>query len=105
MSISKIKCTKASSKDSVKVTTRINELFDAFPVDLADSETLLKRSQLFSSLSKGDRLLVNVNGVDTVFTVNRADLSTAATDAFPRKLAMPSVGSPVLVNVKSISLI
>ena len=104
--MSKVKFTRASKKDKHTVTVRVNELFSAYlskTDNSYDSDVLLERSVLCSNVIKGDKFLLNVAGVETVFTVNRANLTTASTNAFPRKLKLPNVGAAALHNVKNIS--
>ena len=81
------KFTQASKKDKFLVTTRLKSLVK--PKDL-------------KNLNKGDELILVVEGVPTVFTVNRKDLSTAATNAFPRKLVIPQVGNAIEYTVNDV---
>jgi hypothetical protein len=81
--------TCASAKDRDKVTVRLSELKWCW--------------SSISPLNRGDEIVIDVlcphsiHPVHLVFTVNRD--FTAATNAWPRRLPVPTVGCPVLVKV------
>jgi len=85
----KVKFTRASKNDKTLVTVRLSQL----PYDIVGGEPI----------SKGDHIKLSVDGVVTVFVVNRLDKNgnpiTAATHAFPRTCRLPRVGKPVYAEV------
>lgn len=90
----KVKFTKASQKDGTQVTLNLAQLDEISDV------------RIFAAT--GSRVLMYVDGVPTVFTVNRERNGvafTATTRAFPRHLRLPSVGRPVSALVASVEVI
>ena len=90
----KTKFTKASKKDKTLVTVSIGQ-FDA-------DEDLL----VYGHFDQGDELILVIDSVPTIFTVNRlsdkGDIITAATKCFPRHLRLPAVGRPTYAEVTEI---
>ena len=90
----KTKFTKASKKDGLTVTLNLAQLDEISDVRYG---TVI-----------GDRILMELDGVPTVFIVNRErnDIAlTAVTRAFPRHLRLPSVGRPVSATVALVEVI
>ena len=85
-----IKFTSASAKDNDLVTVTISQFFT--------------NEGGSGFLPKGTRLVLNVKGVDTLFTVNRAN-RTACTRSFPRRLKLPKTGKPVSYEVKYVEVL
>lgn len=95
----KVKFTKASKKDSALVTVSLKELDDV--VSILDCTG---RDGNPSELEKASEFVLAVDGVRTVFTVNRSN-KTATTKAFPRTLKMPSVGKPIYAEVSNVGVL
>ena len=82
-----VKFTKASKRDNDLVTVSLKQF-----------------TENTSDLYAGTLLAVNVENVETLFTVNRSG-RTATTRSFPRRLRLPSVGKPVVYNVRSVRIL
>lgn len=83
----KVKFTKASSKDSTLVTVTLDQFDDNW----------------LTSHKKGDYVTIEVDGVPTIFVVNRirnGKARTAVTYGFPRHLRLPTVGRPTYVETQ-----
>jgi len=84
----KVKFTKASQRDKELVTLRVKQL----------------PSQDGLFFRKGMRFIVTIEGVETIFSVNRDNLSMT-TKAFPRRCRLPSVGKPVFYNCTEVEVV
>ena len=87
----KVKFTKASKNDKTLVTVSLAQ-FENSELDFVPG-----------TFNKGEEIVLVVEGVPTLFYVNRLSKKgraiTAATHCFPRFLRLPSVGKPVFSNV------
>ena len=82
-------------KDNKKVTIRKSQLFNW-------KMSSVERFVLLNHLNKiGNMVLMDIEGVTTVWRVNRAN-ETLVTDAFPSKLRLPKVKKPVEYKVSNI---
>ena len=84
--IEKARFTRSSPGDRDLVTIRISQL----------------SPYTGNYYSKGTRVILNVDGIDTLFTVNRAN-ETLSTRSFPRRFRLPRVGKPVYHSIKDIT--
>lgn len=86
----KVKFTSQSKNDGTYVT-----------INLAQLDNLISRSGYLP----GDKIIVTIEGEDTVFKINRLRkyvARTAATHCFPRFLRLPKVGQPVFAEVTGV---
>ena len=90
----KTKFTKASRNDKTLVTVQLAQ-FDNTELEVVRYATY-----------KGEEIVLVVEGVPVVFTVNRAnkygDALTATTHTFPRFLRLPQIGRPVTADVQEV---
>lgn len=94
----KIKFTKASLKDNKLVTVSLIALVSTRAFRPADNKW-----GPVTNLPRGSRFSIKVDGVDTVFVVNRVG-RTATTRGFPRHLRLPSVGRAVNAEVNRLAV-
>lgn len=91
----KAKFTKASQKDGTLVTINLKQFAD-------DAELAV-----VGSLDNGDEIRIVIDGVPTLFYVNRCNKKghalTAATRAFPRHLRLPTLARPTYGEVTEIN--
>jgi hypothetical protein len=87
----KVKFTKASKNDKTLVTVSLVQ-FKNTELDFVPG-----------TFEKGEEIILVIEGVPTLFYVNRLSkkgrATTAATHCFPRFLRLPSIGRPVFFNV------
>ena len=88
--------TKASKKDGTLVTVSLTAL------DTAGVVIEQKKPIMFQELDKTDEFILHIDGVPTVWSVNR-EKKTAASRGFPRHLRLPRVGSPTYVTIETFS--
>ena len=90
----KMKFTKASKNDGTLVTVSLGQ----FGPTRDESLDLYFHG---FDLKKGEELVITIEGVPTIFKINRKG-RTAATYCFPRFLKLPSVGRPVFADVTDV---
>ncbi len=95
-----VKITNASKKDRFKATISLKAL------ERGDFEILDTNGCSGSplELSQGDEFIAAVDGVKTVFIVNREG-RTACTKALPRLFRMPAVGKPIYASVDPVAFL
>ena len=89
------KFTKASRKDKTLVTVSLAQLEN-------EENFTLFRSEVFIN----SRLIIDIDGHEVVFYVNRVRdglATTAVTHCFPRFMRLPQVGRPVYQEVRFVS--
>lgn len=89
----KTKFTKASKTDKTLVTVTLAQ-FD-------NTEHAIVRSML----ETGEQIVLDIEGVPTIFTVNRMRKQsgvTATSHCFPRFLRLPTIGRPTYANVDQV---
>ena len=91
----KIKFTKASRKDATLVTVALKQF--------APTQEDVANDLYFAAVEfeKGEKLVLVIEGVPTIFTVNRKG-RTAVTYSLPRFLRLPQVGRPVFAKVTEV---
>jgi hypothetical protein len=95
----KIRFTKASKRDNTLVTVSLTALAkSARAFRPADNKW-----GPVTNLPRGSRFSIKVDGVDTVFVVNRVG-KTAATKGFPRHLRLPSLSRAVNAEVNRLAV-
>lgn len=95
----KTKFTKASAKDKTLVTVSLSTLEDGGIV----IKDVNGRAGNPTELLKGDNFVLEVDGVPTVFTVNREG-KTARTHSLPRHLRLPTLKRPTYGEVSKFGI-